>query len=684
MSRPPRDDLAYGDLPQRWDRDRFERAGHYGSSAGGRRYEEDFRFAERDSPRRRDVAVMDRVDARSPRGQRYEERDRFVEEDRYGEPLDRSGPGGRRRRTDRELFGDQDPRELANLALTPYKRRDDLDIDQRSFAKDEPRPGLIRRQSSLDSFDRRPRYDRDDYRIPAGVPVPLPIRRPYERNDGWEEIRYRDERDPYYRGRAPYEDYRDVEIRREKSVRKRRKPKKSATTRSSSSSSSSFEEVERSSNGSTVKLEEEHHSSHHTSRAPSKAPTKASSRRTSVPASVHESVHPSRASVHESVHESIHVDDARSRHTSIAPSIAPSKAASRHTSIAPSRAAVSIHESVHKSVHEAAPSIHESVHESVHESAHPESVHESFSESVHESVHNDAPPSELPPRLGRKGKTRMPKRLVRMKALNDLGYPFDEEEDFWIVRVAMEKDQIDEVIRISEEYKKADNKTVYHYAEKEKITESVPPPAPVPEEAREHEELLRTEWINPPSVYGGSNARSVRAESPLGTIVTRRTSPARTIGSRRSRARSTGSAFFEEEKKTVVEERGHSRAPSSHHTEIREQDDAIIEERAPSHHGSALVVQERQHRSDRDIQAEIRSLEVERRALRLERDAEERRDLALRLRERPDEEYRLVEYRERPYGRREIVEFTEEKPKKDVLRVEKDRKGRMALVRSAN
>jgi hypothetical protein len=47
----------------------------------------------------------------------------------------------------------------------------------------------------------------------------------------------------------------------------------------------------------------------------------------------------------------------------------------------------------------------------------------------------------------------MPKRLVRREAIMDLGYPFDEEEDFYVLRIALEKEQIDEVIRITETYK---------------------------------------------------------------------------------------------------------------------------------------------------------------------------------------------------------------------------------------
>lgn len=568
-------DLAYGDSPQRWDRDRFERMGRGPTSP--RQYEEDYRYQERDAPGRRDIAVADRIDARGPRG-RYEERDRFYEHDRLA-----PGP---RRRTDRELFGDSDPREYANMAMTPYRaksttRRDnrdidiDIDIDQRrgnsrreldididiDQRRGPPaRPGLLRRQSSLDTFDRRgpPRhgYEREDYRMPAYTPVPLPIRKDQRFNE-YDEFRYEPE------------DYREVEIQRERSVHRHR-PKshksakssraKSVTTRrsSSSSSSSSFVELQRD------------------------------------------------------------------------------------------------------------------------ESIHGGSVHETIDKRF------------------KKGKTRMPKRLVRCEAIRDLGYPYDEETDFFVLRIALEKEQIDEVMRISESYKSGEKKTVYEY--KEKIDEApVVLPPPPPEVAKEHEEIVRTEWINPPSVAGARSHRSVshsgrhyHDHSVYGGTTPRALSPARTERtSRTSRSRrrsSPGPEFYE--RKTVIEESNAYPPPPPPPAPVYYEEDRktqIVEERRPmsppSSHGGALIVQEREYRSDRDINAEIAKLEAERRALRLEREAEERRDMAIRLRERPEEEYQLVEYRDRPREVLEVVE-RERSPPRNVLRVEKDRKGRMAMVRS--
>ena len=221
-----------------------------------------------------------------------------------------------------------------------------------------------------------------------------------------------------------------------------------------------------------------------------------------------------------------------------------------------------------------------------------------------------------------------------------------------------------------------EKKTVYKYDENVNIDINVP--------TNEHEEVVRTEWINPPTVVGDyrSHSRSDHHSRSRRSSSSDTTHKAKSHRSR-SQAPPPPPPFYPpapapqqsyyEERKTTFEER-ESLSPTSHHSSHHT--------RSPSH-GGALVVQEREYRSDRDIQGEISRLEAERRALRLEREAEERRDLALRIRERPTDEYQMVEYRE---PRREVLEGVERErsPSRNVLRVEKDRKGRMALVRSSN
>jgi hypothetical protein len=167
-------------------------------------------FEERDGPRGSQVLLDERFSERGPRG-RVRERERVYEVDRYPEARPAPPP--------------------PQAALAPYRR---------------PRPRFIRRQSSLDTYDRRPmtRYG-DEYRAPPDVPIPLPIRRPRSPDRAVYLEEY--ERGGFRDG-SP-EDYRDIRIREERrgnhrsgsrmrsrSVRRRR-------SLSLSPSGSSFEEV---------------------------------------------------------------------------------------------------------------------------------------------------------------------------------------------------------------------------------------------------------------------------------------------------------------------------------------------------------------------------------------------------------------------------------------------------------
>ena len=170
--------LPYREAPPRWDRDTFAR--------------------EREE-RQRGPAIAERERAyegyRSPprRGAEVIER-KFVEEDRYG-------PRGSR--VEKKYFEEQDylyndPR-AARGAMVPFRERPE---------PPPPRPGLLRRQSSLDTFDRKPtrRYDDfDDRRIPAALPPPPDrVARPrYEERIYYDDVRVQE----------PEEGYREVRER---------------------------------------------------------------------------------------------------------------------------------------------------------------------------------------------------------------------------------------------------------------------------------------------------------------------------------------------------------------------------------------------------------------------------------------------------------------------------------------
>ncbi|KAI1287899.1 hypothetical protein F5Y03DRAFT_113220 [Xylaria venustula] len=192
--RTDEEDLAYG---ERWDHDRLAAAAYERD-----RFEERDRVYSRGPPRERERVREASVDERfiERRAQRpWEEQQvreaRYYEEDEISRP-----PPLRRRRP-------SPPPELER------ERDRDRDRDRgREYRGPSPGrrpPGLLRRQSSLDTFDRRPAqrlYDREEYGPPARrrdyrpdpyEPIPLPRSRAlpppriYAEND-YEEIKVAD------------------------------------------------------------------------------------------------------------------------------------------------------------------------------------------------------------------------------------------------------------------------------------------------------------------------------------------------------------------------------------------------------------------------------------------------------------------------------------------------------------
>ncbi|KAF2656894.1 hypothetical protein K491DRAFT_691568 [Lophiostoma macrostomum CBS 122681] len=508
-------DLSYREDPpmagQRWDRDRFERmrgaggggGGSGGSSAGGGRgrgEHDHFRFTEHDRfpGGRRDIDIHEDFDRRGPPVRVAE---RFREEERFDRPS--------RSRT--ELFHEPTPSEVANRALAPYRRKSVVEKDIDLQIRRPARPGYTRRQSSLDTFDRRPLprynefeerdyYERDEWRPPTNVPIPLPIRerrrsprRP--REDDFEEVsRYREierEREPR---RGSSEEFREVEVKREKSVRRSarsrsRAARSIAATSVRSSSSSSFEEV-----------------------------------------------------------------------------------------------------------------------------------------------------SPVRSNVGRKGKTRMPKRLVKKQAIIDMGYPFEEEDDFIVVKRALEKDHIDEIIKISENYK--DEKTTYVYEEKTVVDAPPPPPSmhsahpPPPSMHSAHPPPPpppETFYPPPETIYPPPPPTVIHAPPPPPSIHHSHAPPP--PPSHYSQSVRSASPPRHEVYEERFEESNHIGGPLT----------VLVPNRGD--HEQRITRIERDVRSERDIKDEIRQLEAERRMLKYERETD----------------YEVIERRE---------------PRREVVRIEKDRKGR--------
>lgn len=197
------------------------------------------------------------------------------------------------------------------------------------------------------------------------------------------------------------------------------------------------------------------------------------------------------------------------------------------------------------------------------------------------------------------------------------------QEDFIVITRALEKDHIDEIISVSEKYKES------KYATSRLL-------------------YVSDQWIAK-TTYVYEDQRSVVEPPPPPPP------PSMSVAPPPPPPPPPASVHGD----TIIYEKSvRSASPPRHHHEHFEE---RIEE--SNHIGGPLTVlvpeerrvvrREHDIRTEREIRDEIRALEEERRMLKYERDGD----------------YEIIERRERP---------------REVIRIEKDRKGRMALVRSAH
>ncbi|KAI0164075.1 hypothetical protein GGR57DRAFT_274132 [Xylariaceae sp. FL1272] len=512
MSRRLDDDLAYG---ERWDKDRlfYERD----------RFEERERERDRYPPRApvrerpREASVDERYfERRKPRP--WEEEDDFVRERVYynDEPRHRRSPP-----PELETRIVQRNREPEYRSPSPIRR---------------PRPGMLRRQSSLDTFDRRPaarlygERDRDrdeyvprdrrtEYRPEPYQPIPLPRSRALppprvyaERDYDYDEIKISEPRrygDDDFRGYP--EHVREREIVRTK---ERRDRSGSRTSRARSART--------------------HHSSSH------------------------------------------------------------------------------------------------------HSASRSSSTSSSSSESGGTTVTSKSKTTEYP----KKGKTRIPSRLVSIRAIMDLQYPFIEEGNTIIIQRALGQQNIDDLLKMSEEYKRVDaeisaTRSIAPGIEERKEEFSIPPKAPTV--------IMAPPPPPPPPV-------EIMKET-----VTREISPARTARTARShRSYSTSTTartpyVVEAAPRQISDEVAVGPIALARDYGYGNQELVIRDDRHHHHHDTELVI-----RDDRHHDHHHHSHSRERDMVRAER--------------LPTGELVLYE---------ESIEKVEE-PRRGV-RIEKDKKGRMSI-----
>ncbi|OTB13273.1 hypothetical protein K445DRAFT_24771 [Daldinia sp. EC12] len=246
----------------------------------------------------------------------------------------------------------------------------------------------------------------------------------------------------------------------------------------------------------------------------------------------------------------------------------------------------------------------------------------------------------------KKGKTRIPVRLVSKLALIDLGYPFVEEGNVIVVQKALGQQNIDDLLKLSEEYKKSEREVASARSipgglveeRREEVFTLPPPPVAAP--------------APPPAIIHTAAPVAPAAQTPVEVVketFIRETSPSRSTRSRRSHSTST------------------TRTP------------VIIEPREYSEEvavGPLALVSDRR-RSDRDIKMEIARLEAERDLLKAERRHHHHHSHSRHRSHSRSTDRELVSAERLPTG--EIVLYEEqvekiEEPRRGV-RIEKDKKG---------
>ncbi|KAJ5816174.1 hypothetical protein N7447_008407 [Penicillium robsamsonii] len=192
----------------------------------------------------------------------------------------------------------------------------------------------------------------------------------------------------------------------------------------------------------------------------------------------------------------------------------------------------------------------------------------------------------------RKGKTRVPRHLAHIHAIMDLGYPFKEEGDVIVIQKALSKEQIDEVLSLSREFRRPDP------VETEYIALA---PSPPPRERRPREQV--TEYLRVEASPRTSQAFIVEA------------SPAR----HRSQSRHHVDQYEEIVERPRVRGVSRRRAVSVHDHGPRASPVQYIEERESTAARAGQMVVVRPRDSDHDVRDYVHELEEEMRLLRLER-----------------------------------------------------------------
>ncbi|KAF3761395.1 hypothetical protein M406DRAFT_99779 [Cryphonectria parasitica EP155] len=223
----------------------------------------------------------------------------------------------------------------------------------------------------------------------------------------------------------------------------------------------------------------------------------------------------------------------------------------------------------------------------------------------------------------KKGKTRVPARLVSKRALIDLGYPFVEEGNTVVVLKALGQDNIDDLLKLSEDYKKSELEVNAARSEagniiEERREETIievpaqrPPPMALPPPPIAQQPPPPPFFVNhPPPQQGPVEFMEKRT-------VIRDVSPARSYTTSASGTTSTSATPY-------ISERHRSRSRSRSHREIRSEIRDLqqqLEKRRHREGERELIKAERLSSGELVLyEEEVEKIEEPRRGVRIEKD----------------------------------------------------------------
>ncbi|KAI9678311.1 MAG: hypothetical protein M1817_006257 [Caeruleum heppii] len=225
----------------------------------------------------------------------------------------------------------------------------------------------------------------------------------------------------------------------------------------------------------------------------------------------------------------------------------------------------------------------------------------------------------------RRGKTKMPARLCERSAIAALGYPYEDEGDTIIILKALDKNQIDEVVKVSEEIRSTSYKV-----QESRMIEAPPSPPPELYERRATEIVIPAPVPPQPlEIITASQNIDTRSLAPRSERSTHRSS-----SGRRKRSKSHGHSHSHTHTHVSKSRRSSSSSSSSSsdRTRVVRQ---IVEERETSGpvSGPFNIALPDRRKDEASIKREIKALEREEKALKLERKAEREERRAQRLRD---------------------------------------------------